>query len=404
MIRTISQYTLLVLVASSAVDAQSVDVSRSGTREIRQAPAETFTGDARVEMLFDAREPSHASGGTVSFEPGARTAWHAHPRGQILIVTTGEGRVQLWGEQAEIIRAGDVVRIPAGVKHWHGAAPDAAMTHLAVSEHRNGTSVEWMEHVSDEQYRGATAASTSQAPSPAAPAATNQVTETPRPSGPVQQRLAPGLAVLTDEVLYGDVWERSELSARDRSLVTVSILVATGKTAQLPGHLRRALSNGVQPIEASGVLAHLAIYSGWPNAVSALAVYEQVFDAQQVDTTTLHQARPALPAWTGDAARAHALATQLGGVAPKFVELTNDVVFDDLWRRSDLSVRDRSLVTIVALAAMGEAAQLDTYLRRGLEAGLTRGEIAEALIHLGFYAGWPRATEAISALARTVGG
>ena len=104
---------------------------------------------------------------------------------------------------------------------------------------------------------------------------------TTAPSGPRQQRFAPGLAMLTDDVLYGDVWRRPELSARDRSLVTISVLIATGKTAQLAGHLGRALDNGVQPSEASGLLAHLAIYCGWPNAVSALEVYEQVYSVAE---------------------------------------------------------------------------------------------------------------------------
>ena len=92
-----------------------------------------------VEMLFEALDPSHASGGSVTFEPRARTAWHSHPRGQILIVTAGTGRVQLWGGPIEEIRAGDVVRIPAGQKHWHGASPQASMTHIAMTEHRDGT-------------------------------------------------------------------------------------------------------------------------------------------------------------------------------------------------------------------------------------------------------------------------
>jgi 4-carboxymuconolactone decarboxylase len=161
-----------------------------------------------------------------------------------------------------------------------------------------------------------------------------------RPSGPVQQRIAPGLATLTDDVLFGDVWRRSELSPRDRSLVTISVLIATGKPAQLAGHLGRALNNGVQPSEASGLLAHLAIYCGWPSAVSALEVYEQVYTARKVDTAALRAAGPRLPALASDAARAKAL-DELAAVAPKFVQLTNDVVFDDLWRRSDLSVRDQ---------------------------------------------------------------
>jgi 4-carboxymuconolactone decarboxylase len=346
-------------------------------------------------MLFEAAPPSHASGGSVAFEPGGRTAWHSHPGGQILIVTAGTGRVQQWGGPIEEIQAGDVVRIPAGQKHWHGASPRSSMTHLAITEPRDGTSVQWMEKVSDEQYNGA--------PSEPQPQPSSRPPATIGPSGALQQKIAPGLATLTDEVLFGDVWRRPELSPRDRSLVTVSVLIATGKPAQLAGHLGRALDNGVKPTEASGLLAHLAIYCGWPNAVSALDVYEQVYTARKVDTAALRALSPRLPAAASDAARARALADELGTVAPKFVQLTNDVVFDDLWRRSDLSVRDRSLVTIAALAAMGDDDQLDVYLRRGVESGLTRAQIAEALTHLGFYAGWPKATKAFAAVTKTLG-
>ena len=133
-------------------EAQTVIITRGGSRAVRPGPAENFTGGVRVEMLFEALDPSHASGGSVTFEPGARTAWHSHPRGQILIVTAGTGRVQRWGDPIEEIRAGDVVRIPAGEKHWHGASPQASMTHIAITEHRDGTAVQWMEKVSDEQY------------------------------------------------------------------------------------------------------------------------------------------------------------------------------------------------------------------------------------------------------------
>jgi 4-carboxymuconolactone decarboxylase len=347
-------------------------------------------------MLFEAQEPSHASGGSVTFEPGARTAWHAHPRGQILIVTAGTGRVQRWGGPIDEIQAGDVVRIPAGEKHWHGASPQASMSHIAITEHRDGTVVQWMEKVSDEQYDGAP-----QSPEGAAPS--SQQRGTAGASGALQQKIAPGLATLTDEVLFGDVWRRPELSPRDRSLVTVSVLIATGKPAQLVGHLGRALDNGVQPSEASGLLAHLAIYCGWPSAVSALDVYEQVYAARKVDTAALQTVRPRLPASTSDAARARALTDEWGAAAPKFVQLTNDVVFDDLWRRSDLSLRDRSLVTIAALAAIGDDDQLEFYVRRGLESGLTRGQIAEALTHLAFYAGWAKATKAMAAASRSLG-
>jgi 4-carboxymuconolactone decarboxylase len=181
------------------------------------------------------------------------------------------------------------------------------------------------------------------------------------------------------------------------------VLIATGRTAQLTGHLGRALSNGVTPSEASGVLAHLAIYCGWPSAVSALDVYDQVYKARTVDPASLGAVSPRLPAPASDAERARATRAELEAVAPKFVQLTNDVVFDDLWRRHDLSARDRSLVTIAALAAMGDDDQLDMYLRRAMESGLTRAQIAEALTHLGFYAGWPKATKALAAVTKTLG-
>jgi 4-carboxymuconolactone decarboxylase len=377
----------MVLLPSATIEAQTLVISRGGSRPVRPAPAQNFAGSAQVEMLFEAVDPSHASGGFVTFEPGARTAWHSHPGGQILIVTAGTGRVQRWGDPIEEIRAGDVVRIPAGQKHWHGASPNASMTHIAITEPRDGTAVQWMEQVSNEQYNGAPNR-------PQAPA---------RPSGERQQRIAPGLAALTDDVLYGDVWRRPELSPRDRSLVTISVLIAIGKPAQLAGHLGRAFDNGVQPSEASGLLAHLAIYCGWPSAVSALEVYEQVFTARKIDTTALGALGPRLPTPASDAARARAVNDELGTVAPKFVQLTNGVVFDDLWRRSDLSLRDRSLVTIAALAAMGDDEQIDVYVRRGLESGLTRSQITEALTHLAFYAGWARATNAMTAMARTLG-
>jgi 4-carboxymuconolactone decarboxylase len=222
-------------------------------------------------------------------------------------------------------------------------------------------------------------------------------------SGSQQPRLAPGMARFTDEVLFGDVWLRKELSPRDRSLVVISALIASGKTAQLQGHLGRALDNGVTPREASGLLTHLAIYAGWPSAVSALDVYEAVYKARNVDTDALQSAIAPLPAPASDGGRAKVAVEQYGKVAPKFTELTNEVVFDDLWRQADLSVRDRSLVTIAALSAMGDDDLLEHYLRRGIEAGLNRDQIAEALTHLAFYAGFAKATKAMNVVTRTLG-
>jgi len=143
------------------------------------------------------------------------------------------------------------------------------MTHIAITEERGGTAVEWMEKVSDEQYNGSPVSREGPERTPAQPSIKSEQPQPAsqpqaggRPSGALQQKIAPGLATLTDDVLFGDVWRRPDLSPRDRSLVTVSVLIATGKPAQLAGHLGRALDNGVQPSEAAGLLAHLAVYCG----------------------------------------------------------------------------------------------------------------------------------------------
>jgi quercetin dioxygenase-like cupin family protein len=130
----------------------SMDIKRIGTQPSSKGPAEWFTGTVRIDPLLQAHEPTRAAGASVTFEPGARTAWHSHPLGQTLIVTAGCGRAQRWGGPVEEIRPGDVVWFPPGEKHWHGAAPTTAMTHIAIQEALDGKVVEWMEQVSDEQY------------------------------------------------------------------------------------------------------------------------------------------------------------------------------------------------------------------------------------------------------------
>jgi quercetin dioxygenase-like cupin family protein len=139
-------------IGASAQGTPNLTITRAATREASVAPAANFTGTVRVQPLFDTTPEARAYGASVAFDSGARTAWHSHPRGQVLIVTEGVGRVQLWRASAEEIRPGDVVRIPPGAKHWHGAAPTTAMTHTAIVESLDGRSTEWMEKVSDEQY------------------------------------------------------------------------------------------------------------------------------------------------------------------------------------------------------------------------------------------------------------
>ena len=131
-----------------------MDIKRSGSQPSTKGSAEYFTGSVRIDPLFQANDPARAVGASVTFEPGSRTAWHTHPLGQVLIVTAGLGLVQRWDGPIEEIRSGDVVYIPLGEKHWHGAAATMAMTHIAIQEQLDGKTVDWMEKVSDEQYQG----------------------------------------------------------------------------------------------------------------------------------------------------------------------------------------------------------------------------------------------------------
>jgi quercetin dioxygenase-like cupin family protein len=130
-----------------------MEIKRAGSQPSGKGTAAWFTGTVRIDPLFQATEPARAAGNSVTFESGARTAWHTHPLGQTLVVTSGCGWAQRWGGPIEEIRPGDVVWFPPGEKHWHGATPTTAMTHIAIQEALNGKPVEWMEHVSDEQYR-----------------------------------------------------------------------------------------------------------------------------------------------------------------------------------------------------------------------------------------------------------
>lgn len=261
--------SLLCLSMLSPVLASDADlqISRAGSRAVNAAPAQNFTGNVKVEMLRTPGGPDRASTGTVIFAAAARSAWHTHPLGQTLIVTSGAGRVQRWGGPIEEIRVGDVVRIPPGVKHWHGAAPGSAMTHIAISEAQDGKTVDWMEQVSDAQYGVTPGASAAAAPPTAQPSRAQRL----------MGDVSPKLAQLTDDVLFGDVWARPGLSPRDRSLVTVSALIAMNRPDQLRSHMALARDNGVTREELVEALTHLAFYSGWPNAVTAVGVAREVF-------------------------------------------------------------------------------------------------------------------------------
>jgi quercetin dioxygenase-like cupin family protein len=151
-------FSLLALVLGPADQTttsavQAVEITRNGSQPSTRGPAENFTGAVRIDPLFAARAPARAAAASVTFEPGAHTAWHTHPAGQRLIVTTGLGWVQQWGGRTQEIRPGDVVWIPPAQKHWHGASPTTGMSHIAIQEEIDWKVVDWMEKVGEEQYR-----------------------------------------------------------------------------------------------------------------------------------------------------------------------------------------------------------------------------------------------------------
>lgn len=145
--------SLAVMASAGAQAGEALEIKRSGAQPSAKGSADSFTGSVRVDPLFPAHPPGRVSGGHVTFEPGARTAWHTHPFGQTLIVTSGFGWVQRLDGPRQEMRPGDVVWIPPGVKHWHGATETTAVTHIAIQEALDGKAVDWMEKVSDEQYR-----------------------------------------------------------------------------------------------------------------------------------------------------------------------------------------------------------------------------------------------------------
>jgi 4-carboxymuconolactone decarboxylase len=210
--------------------------------------------------------------------------------------------------------------------------------------------------------------------------------------------VAPGLGHFTDDVLFGEVWERTELAPRDRSLVTLSAIVSTGKTAQIAAHVSRALDNDVKPGEIGELITHLAFYSGWPNAISAVTETKKVFDERQIAPLNNSEATRLELEAAAEAARRATVDAAVAPTAAALADLTNRVLFGDLWQRPDLSARDRSLVTMAALIAVGQPEQLPFHANRAMDNGLKPSEASEVLTHVAFYAGWPRAMSAVPIL------
>jgi 4-carboxymuconolactone decarboxylase len=194
-----------------------------------------------------------------------------------------------------------------------------------------------------------------------------------------------------------ELWKRPGLSPRDRSVVTVAVLIARNQTIEMPHYLNLALDSGVKPRELSEIITHLAFYAGWGNAVSATEFAKKIFAKRKIGADQLPAASPELLPIDKDAEekRATNVGQQFGKVAPGVVQYTTDVLFRDLWLRPELAPRDRSLVTVSALIANGQAAQITYHLNRAMDNGLTQEQAAEVLTHLAFYIGWPNVFSAL---------
>jgi 4-carboxymuconolactone decarboxylase len=209
--------------------------------------------------------------------------------------------------------------------------------------------------------------------------------------------VSPALEAYTTEELYGEVWQRPDLSARDRSIVTVASLIARNQTADMPAEFNRALENGVTPAELSEIITHLAFYAGWGNAMSAVAVTQEIFAERGVGAEQLPTANPELLPLNeeAEAQRERMVQEEHGAVSQGVVDNTRDLLFRDLWLRPALEPRDRSLVTVSALISAGQVEQMPFHLNRAMDNGLTQAEASEVLTHLAFYAGWPNVFSAL---------
>ncbi|SAK54333.1 4-carboxymuconolactone decarboxylase [Caballeronia hypogeia] len=209
--------------------------------------------------------------------------------------------------------------------------------------------------------------------------------------------VSPAFERYTNETLLDGLWKRPQLSPRDRSIVTLSVLIARNQTIEMPFHFRLALDNGVNPAELAEMIAHLAFYSGWANATAASAIVKPIFDERDIGPDQISPADVALLPLNeaAEKQRAQMVAENFGAVAPGVVQYTTDILFRDLWLRPGLAPRDRSLVTVSALVANGQTAQIPYHLNRAMDNGLTRNEASEVLTQLAFYAGWPNVFSAM---------
>ena len=339
-------------------------ITRAGTQASTDGPAEYFTGRARVDPLFPGNTHHPASGAYVTFEPGARSAWHSHPAGQRLVVVSGVGRTQEWGQPVQVIRPGDVVWCPPDVKHWHGAAPDTAMTHLAVTGTVDGRSVTWMEKVIEEHTT-------------VEPQAMSQT-----------------------------------LSAKQQAIPLIASFMASSDMPRLNAALNQGLDAGLTISDAREILVQLYAYVGFPRSLNALGELLQVVEARRQrgiqDAPGREPSRP-IPTGADSIAAGTANQTKISGAlvtgpvfdfAPIINQYLQAHLFGDIFERDNLDWQSRELATVGALAATpGAESQLRSHMAASLRVGLTAAQLrqlTQLLAERGDAHAARRATEALT--------
>jgi len=331
---------------AAAEAAKSQTIYRTGSQASVKGSAEYFTGNVRVDPLFPATEFAPFSGGRVTFEPGARSAWRIHPTGQHLLVTEGVGLTQQWGGPIEEIKAGDVVSCPPGIKHWHGATPTTSMTHIAITGTVNGRNVQWLEKVTDEQYDG-------------------------------KRRV---------EHMNPD----HALTVRQQAIIPIAAFTANGDVEKLRTALHEGLSAALTVNEIKEILVQMYAYAGFPRSLNGINTFMSVMDERQAKgfkDEVGKAASPLPPDLNRSQYGAEVRAMLLGQeVIPSpsgyqlFVPIIDtflkEHLFADIFARDVLDFQERELATISALAGMaGTAAQLRSHLGAAMNTGLTEAQM-----------------------------
>jgi quercetin dioxygenase-like cupin family protein len=326
-----------------------VRISRAGSQPSIEGAADNFTGTVHVDGLFKAEPPARVGGGTVTFEPGARTAWHTHPLGQTLIVTAGVGYVQQAGGSRQEIRPGDIVWIPPNVRHWHGATATTGMTHIAIAEAEDGRTVTWAEKVSEKDYAD---------PSKS----TGKLPDIPSASG--------------------------MLSARQQAIPLIAAAMAVSDRPRLNAALGQGLDAGLTVSETREILVQLYAYVGFPRSLNALDELMKLVQARKqrgIDDAPGREPGRAIPTGAALLAAGTANQTRISGgpvkgpvfeFAPVINQFLQTHLFGDIFERDNLDWQSRELATVGALAATpGVESQLRSHMRASMRVGLSASQL-----------------------------